>query len=174
MGKTYGFIYNEHNGDNLFRYEGKRLIGQFIGSDFREGCDCNYYFERRYGISGKAGKHYWRGRGYVFFTHQKICHLVVMRNSDDKPALNNIEEALIELRDIMIKRGFKQVVLPRIEGVEWQKVHDLIFKVFGGTTLDVLVVYNQEEYLFEMPPDTELLNWKHGDAMNGETERKYY
>ena len=50
MGKTFGFIYNEHNGDNLFRYEGKRLIGQFIGSDFKEGCDCNYYFERRYGI----------------------------------------------------------------------------------------------------------------------------
>ena len=60
-------------------------------------------------------------------------------------------------------------MVPRIEGVEWQKVDDLIFKVFGGTTLDVLIVYNQEEYLFEMPPDTELLNWK-----SRETERKYY
>lgn len=172
---------------NIFDYEYYYKIGHCIGSDFK----CESWFSRkvneRYGIAETLQNRYpqdaWQGKGYCLYCGNTF-NLITKFRAGSRMTAETLKAALESMRDIMLDYGIRKAALPRIEEdeVAWNDgsdtcAHNLITLVFGGTDLEVKIVYppQTKEDLSIIDPDLEMIHFgedrKHID---GNTERKYY
>ena len=82
----------------------------------------------------------------------------------------------MDMRRMMLRENMKRVAMPKIGGVDWQEVHDLIFDVFSGDDVEIRVVYEADSRKLNIiDPDMEKNNFgKDRRNIDGNTEKKYY
>lgn len=177
------FTYNETKGV-IFDYEDCAL-GHIISADFALKHGLSRVMELRYGIRAELkrlyGKGNWQGVGHCLISNNgHILNLVVKDKYWMKTSYDRMEEALWDCRKVMEQYGIKKLVIPRIgtgmDELEWSKIHDIIFKVFCTTNLDIRVVYI-DEYIDGAVIDADMEKHNFGkDRKNidGNLEKKYY
>jgi hypothetical protein len=72
---------------------------------------------------------------------QYIFYLVTKETSYDKPLINDLQDSLIELRDLCLGLGIKCLSMPKIasgrDHIPWRKVQWIIRSVFAGTDIKI-------------------------------------
>ena len=181
--KIKGGQINETPG-NLFDYENDYALAHCISADFALGAGIAKYFQSRYGTRDELRQrfpHMWNGHGYCLLTNNDhVFNLVTKHRYFEKPTLNTMREALIHMRIIAEERGIHKIAMPRIgcglDRLQWQDVKDILMEVYGGSDLDIRVVY-LNEYLDGkiLDPDTEKINFgKDRQHIDGNLEKKYF
>jgi O-acetyl-ADP-ribose deacetylase (regulator of RNase III) len=170
---------------NLFDYENDYALAHCISADFALGAGIAKYFQARYGTRDELRQtcfpHVWNGHGYCLLTNNDhVFNLVTKNRYFEKPTLNTMREALIHMRIIAEERGIHKIAMPRIgcglDRLQWQDVKDILMEVYGGSDLDIRVVY-LNEYLDGkiLDPDTEKINFgKDRQHIDGNLEKKYF
>lgn len=175
---------------NLFDYENDYALAHCISADFALGAGIAKYFQARYGTRDElrqrfaqvySDRGYWNGHGYCLLTNNDhVFNLVTKHRYFEKPTLDTMREALIHMRIIAEERGIHKIAMPRIgcglDRLQWQDVKDILMEVYGGSDLDIRVVY-LNEYLNGriLDPDTEKINFgKDRQHIDGNLEHKYY
>ena len=170
---------------NLFDYEKDCALAISIGADFNFYGSLTKFFQARYGTRDELRQRFpqyqWNGKGYCLVTNNNhVFNLITKSRYFEKPTLANLREALVSMRDIAEERKIPKIVMPRIEcgfnGMNWQDIKDIIIDVYGGTNLDLRIVYLEEYINGEIiDPDMEKINFgedrKHID---GNLEKKYF
>lgn len=177
------FIYNETEGI-IFDYENKYALGQCISADFDFKAGLAKVYDARYGVRASLqeiyGKGNWQSKGHCLVSNGgNIFNFVVKDKYWMKTTYDRLEEAFEDCRRQMKAFGVTGLAIPRLgngmDELEWQKVHDIIFRVFDGSNLEIRVVYINE-YIDGaiVDADMEKNNYKKRDTINGETGKKYY
>ena len=73
----------------------------------------------------------------------KSFSLVTKENVWDEPTYDDLYRSLVDLREKCKQLGIKKLVMPKIgcgiDGLNWDKVRDIIKYVFCGIDIDILV-----------------------------------
>lgn len=159
------FIYNEVRG-KLYEYEDEYALAQWVSADFKYQAGGAEVMESRYGTTEQLKEFYpnmlWPNFGHCLPTNDgKVFNLVVCRNYWDTPNYKSVREALQALVVAAESKGVTKVALPRVKGLDWSKVHDIIFDVCNVDWLEIKVVY-EEEYINGkiIEPDVERIKFE--------------
>lgn len=72
-----------------------------------------------------------------------VYNLVTKPTVSDKPTYRSLKSAIELMRDHMIPMGYTKLAIPLlgcgIDGLEWDKVKDIIQEVFEDTNVEILV-----------------------------------
>ena len=174
------FKYNEVPGV-LFEYENDYALAQWVSADWRYQAGGVEIMQARYNTSNELKSFYpnklWPNFGHCLPTNNgKVFNLVVCRNYWETPSYKSVREALQALVVAAETHGVTKIALPRIKGLDWQKVHDIIFEVCNVDWLEIKVVY-EEEFLKGTIVDSDIDKFNYGkDRQNidGNTRYKYY
>ena len=169
---------------NLFDYENDYALAHCISADFALGAGIAKYFQARYGTRDELRQrfaHVWNGYGYCLMTNNNhVFNLVTKNRYFEKPTLLTMRESLMDMRRIAEEVGIRKIAMPRIgcglDRLQWQDVKDILVEVYGGSDLDIRVVY-LNEYLDGriLDPDTEKINFgKDRQHIDGNLEKKYF
>ena len=81
-----------------------------------------------------VGKAYLVGKSFSLVTKYNAC---------DKPTYDDLYRSIVDLREKCKQLGVKKLVMPKIgcgiDGLDWDKVRDIIKEVFGSIDIDILV-----------------------------------
>lgn len=174
------FNYNEIKG-NLFDYEGSFALAQWISADF----DCRRgiaaLMESRGKVSRWLKEHYrqgiWLGKGFCRPSNgNRVFNLVTTAKYDETPAIERIREAVADMRKMAEKAGVRYIAMPKITGLDWQLVHNVIFDIFKDSDFNIRVVCDEEGGSLDIvDPDLEKANFgKDRRNIDGNTARRYY
>lgn len=72
-----------------------------------------------------------------------VYNMVTKKNVYDQPTPETIRNALVFMREDMIKQGLNRVAMPRIgcgiDGQNWEEIRNIIKEVFRYTDIEVLI-----------------------------------
>nr|DAK39022.1 MAG TPA: Cas system-associated protein [Caudoviricetes sp.] len=132
---------------------------QFISSDIVLDSGISLEFNSRYNISQRLMDRYPEGiktfngwRNDCIFENP-VFNLVIKEFYYDKPTYANIKLALQELRTQMYMMRINVIHIPAGSGTEqmdWNKIKDIIRKIFSNTTFTVIIYYGDSN-LYERP-----------------------
>ena len=137
------WTYNEIKGD-LFEHceQEDRYAVHCISADHVMGGGIAVPMAKKFDLR-KAFELYDRlivGEAYLV---GKSFSLVTKDNACDKPTYNDLYYSLADLFEKCKKFGIKKLVMPKIgcgiDGLDWDKVRDIIKEVFGSIDIDILV-----------------------------------
>ena len=73
----------------------------------------------------------------------KVFNLITKSKCYEKPTYESLEEALIEMKLIAEGQEIKKITMPKIgcglDKLDWEKVRELLYKVFKETEIEILV-----------------------------------
>ena len=181
------FRYNE-TPVNLFIYEEDYALAHCISADFTLGEGIARSFNARYGTRADLRSTYgdnvlrfWQGKGFCLLSNDgHVFNLVVKGYEHQRASYQTLREALIDMRETAKKIGVEKIAMPRLccghEGLDWNKVHDIIFEVFDPTALEIRVAYLDEFIKGRViEPDLEKQNFgKDRKNIDGNLSRRYY
>lgn len=142
------FKYNEVPGV-LFDYDKEYALAQWISADFQYTSKLPQLMQARYDTFSELKSCYpnkfWPNFGYCLPTNNgHVFNLVVCANYWETPSYRSVREALQALVVAAEFRGVTKIALPQVKGLDWQKVHDIIFDVCNVDWLEIKVVYDKE------------------------------
>ena len=152
--KTAGMI-REITGD-LFEVGEDYFLAHCISADFSMSKGIVTEFDRRFGIGAalKAGYPKYRavwqeeGRKSDCLLTGRVFNLVTKERYNYRPTYASVTGALEKMRDICKEQGIKKVAMPRIgsglDRLKWDKVYGIIYGIFAGTGIEVLVCVPKE------------------------------
>lgn len=151
-------IYREVKG-NLFDVGPEYYLVHCISADFKMGAGIAKTFAdlgcREEILKDWDGAYdYWKNGGHIVWTSiplmasrfpKGVCHLITKERYFQKPTYDDLCEALLDMRDSILFVGEENVKLamPKIgcglDKLEWDKVREIILKVFEKTDFEILV-----------------------------------
>lgn len=171
---------------NLFDYDtqGYSLV-HCIGADYKMKDGIAKYFQIRYKTEDELKNDFfvrtWNGHGRCVITNNNgVCNLVVKRQYFNKPTLNTLSEALVDMKTQCETRGIYKLAMPYIgcgfDGLDWNDVKQIIIDIFASTDFDIKIVYLEDYIKGEIKdPDLEKINFgKDRKAIDGNLEHLYY
>ncbi len=138
---------------DLFNVSSDYALAHCISSDFCMGGGIAKQFTNR-GTKKFLFSNYvncWYGEGYVlpsppvYSNHEgeytgKVYNLVTKKNVYDKPTYQSLTEALENLREYNEPKIAMPLIGCGLDGLEWEKVEEIIKNVFENTETEILVV----------------------------------
>lgn len=148
--------YKEEHRD-LFTVGTGYILAHCISSDFVMGAGIAKRFTIR-GVKRTLQTMYpdrvWEGKGYIRVCPMQdestsscsqwtVVNLITKNDVHDKPTYETLEQSLIELKEYMVSRTLMRLAIPKIgcglDGLEWNRVHTIIMRLFADTNIDILV-----------------------------------
>ena len=146
-------IYKEEKRD-LFTVDESYFLAHCISADFKLGAGIAVEFNKRFNMREKLqelvpwgnNEDYWDAdkshHGYCLKVGN-IFNLVTKRNYWDKPTLQTMKNALVDLRDLYCYYPGVKIAMPKIgcglDRLNWDDVSALIQEVFKDTDVEILV-----------------------------------
>lgn len=138
---------------NLFDYDKEYALVHCVDAGFTFNAGLAKFFQVKYSTRDElrqAFPHYhWTGHGECLITNDgNIFNLVTKNGYYDKPTLENLKEALVDLKEKCKAIGVSKIAMPRLgcgyDGLYWSDVRNAIDEVFLGEIFDVRIVYLHE------------------------------
>lgn len=139
---------------DLFTVDSKYYFAQCISADFAMSAGIAVQFNRHFDIKNKILSQYslqylkdWVGKtdktkGDCLLVDQ-VFNLVTKTYGFEKPTYKALAAALQQMRYYCLKYSIEHLAMPRIgcgiDGLEWQKVKQLIISTFEDTDIEILV-----------------------------------
>lgn len=150
-------VYNEVIGD-LFEHENDYVLVHCISADSGHdkramGAGIVTQFNKKYNMKTKMlqyGKFKIIKVGDAIFI-DNVFNLITKTVYYTKPTYINFEKTLVTMKNYCLKNNIKKLAMPTIgcgiDRLEWNKVKEIIEKVFSDTNIEILVCfYNQNEW----------------------------
>lgn len=143
-------IYKEDVKD-LFSVPEDYYLAHCISADFEMGKGIVVEFNKRFNMKQKITELYPNGFhdpdgcyepiGCVLI--DRVFNLITKKRYFDKPTYYSLEGALYFMREICQDNGIKKVAMPVIgcglDRLQWDKVSNIIRKMFDDTDIEILV-----------------------------------
>lgn len=141
---------------DLFSVPDDYYLAHCISADFGMGKGIVVEFNKRFNMKNQLIEmfdgdvtHAWDGNGKnnepqgVCFKVDRVLNLVTKRNYWLKPTYKTFTEALISMREVCGDYGINKIAMPIIgcglDRLQWDKVSEIIKKVFEDTDVEILV-----------------------------------
>lgn len=138
----------EENGD-LFKVSKDYCLVHCISGDYALGAGIAKNFDRIYNMRHKLYRDYEIPDGRKFANVGRalyvdgVFNLVTKARYFLKPAMNDLQAALLDMKRQCDEKGIKKLAMPRIgcglDRLNWDDVKTLIEHVFEDSDMDVLV-----------------------------------
>jgi hypothetical protein len=130
---------------NLFGVEHGYYFAHCISGDFALGAGVAKQFDLLYNMREKLVKKYGSINYNCVILVDNVFNLVTKDKYFQKPTYDSLIEALSELHDAVIGLEIEKLAMPRIgcglDGLDWDKVKDIIQEMFADTNIEILVCY---------------------------------
>lgn len=145
--------YDEQYRD-LFSVSDDFYLAHCISADLAMGkgiaVQFNRIFNMRNRLFSQFGTHFvteWDSGNHGFCIREdRVFNLITKRNYWDKPTYENLESALIEMKEQMKFLNYKNLAMPKIgcglDGLEWYKVSNMITDIFKNEDVNILICIN--------------------------------
>ena len=123
-----------------------------ISSDFGMGAGIVVEFNKRYNMKNVLKAKY--PNGFVnecdnskigVIVEDNVFNLVTKDKVWQKPTYKTMEKALSSMKEFALNNHIQTIAMPKIgcgiDGLEWNKVRDILFKVFYDTDISIIVCY---------------------------------
>lgn len=138
-------IIREENMD-LFTVPQGYYLAHCITGDFSLGVGIAKRFDDTYNMKKKLEYLYdcdiSNLVGYAFLV-DNVFNLVLKRDITKKPKYKKLKKCLLDMKEQMGYRMITKLAIPKLgcghEGLDWQKVRDIIEEVFEDTDIEILV-----------------------------------
>lgn len=145
--------YKEEKRD-LFTVDDSYYLAHCISADFKLGAGIAVEFDRHFDLKKKLSELVHWGNNDKFWDADKSNHgyclrvdnvfnLVTKRNYWNKPTLQTMKNALVNLRDLYCYYPGVKIAMPKIgcglDRLNWADVSELIQEVFKDTDVEILV-----------------------------------
>ncbi|XP_017096039.2 ADP-ribose glycohydrolase OARD1 [Drosophila bipectinata] len=146
MASQSSYKLSEVEGD-LFSAPKTHSLAHCVGADLAMGAGIAVKFKQVYGkVDELRAQNAGSGEVAVLKDDQRyIYYLVTKPQSWGKPTYESLQASLEQMREHMRKNKIHQLAIPRIgcgiDGLEWEKVSNILEYVFGQEELEI-VVYN--------------------------------
>ena len=123
---------------------------QCISADFGMGKGIAVEFNKRFDMKNKVIEKYGQGNydtvgKCIYVDDIPVLNLVTKVRYWNKPSYSTIETALFNLRKTAELNNIHQLAMPRIgcglDGLEWDKVKNIISDIFNDSNIDIIVCY---------------------------------
>lgn len=143
-------IYTEEICD-LFTVPSKYFLAHCISSDFGMGAGIAVQFNKNYNMKNILKENYpayeatftKNGTTGDCIKIGRVFNLITKRKVYDKPTYDSLRSALIKCKNLCDKHGIKFLAMPLIgcgiDGLDWDKVKNIICEEFNDTDIDILV-----------------------------------
>lgn len=153
-------IYREEERD-LFTLDSSCVLAHCISSDYALGAGIANVFNRKYGVRDallafSSVSDSWNGRGHCecVYSHRAgdgtggwlVANLVTKEKYWHKPSYDTVRQALEDMKSILITSSvlnLNRIGMPLIgcglDGLQWEKVSEIIRDVFADTDFEILV-----------------------------------
>lgn len=138
-------IYNEIIG-NLFDYEGVYTLVHCISADFALGAGIAVQFNQHYDMRNILNTKYAYLKGLypTCILTNNVFNLVTKEHYWNKPTYGSLKDTLNKMKQACLSFGIKRLAMPTIgcglDGLDWDKVSNIIQEVFEDTDIEILVV----------------------------------
>lgn len=132
---------------DLFTIGKEYHLAHCISADFALGAGIAVQFNKRFGIKNQLRKKYpgyvstWRGGDCIL--EGNVLNLVTKQHYWSKPTYQNLEEALVKMRNVCEENNIKRVGVPMIgcglDRLNWNRVSSILKHVFVDTDIEILV-----------------------------------
>lgn len=136
---------------DLFTVPEEYHLCHCISADFGMGAGIVVMFNKLFDMKNrmlalheKEGVEKWDalGTGYVI-QEGRVFNLITKRNVWEKPTYKNLATSLRAMRDICRKQDIKKLAMPLIgcgiDGLEWDKVSEMVTDIFKDEDMEILV-----------------------------------
>lgn len=143
-------IYNEEKRD-LFTVPEEYHLCHCISADFGMGAGIVVLFNRHFDMKRKMqilhkdeGEPKWDAlkTGYVI-PEGRVFNLITKRNYWNKPTYSDLAQSLLDLKKHCVKNKITKLAMPLIgcgiDGLEWEKVSEILKTIFNDTDIEILV-----------------------------------
>ena len=129
---------------DLFSVGSDYVFAHCIGADYALGAGIAVEFVKRFDMRRKlmaVGTHEWPDVIRIGSTY----NLVTKQHSSGKPTYEDFQGAIDLLSRTMITDGTKKLAIPLLgcglDGLEWDKVKDIVQKSFSDTDIDIIAFH---------------------------------
>lgn len=141
--------YSEINKD-LFTVDGTYYLAHCISADFGMGRGIVVQFNRRFNMKNKLKEKYPDylhdfcriGEGDCIL-EDNVFNLITKERYWGKPTYESVTQALEKCKKICIEKNIKKIAMPTIacglDGLNWDKVSQIIKEVLKNTDIEILV-----------------------------------
>lgn len=138
-------IFKIEKGD-LFELKGTHLLVHCISRDCALGAGIASAFRKYYpdltrDLSIYIKKTSTERRCLLF--NGEVANLITKDKYFNKPTYEDLQLALNELRDIVIKKGYAKLAMPRLgcglDGLSWRIVKKMIIETFNDLNIEIIV-----------------------------------
>ncbi len=129
---------------DLFTADNSYYIAHCISSDCAMGAGIARLIEKRFKIKRRLLEYPIESREHpTCILVDRIFNLITKEYYYNKPTYNDVEQALICMRDICLKKGITKIAMPTIasdlDKLNWLKVKAKIIEVFSYDEIEILV-----------------------------------
>lgn len=75
----------------------------------------------------------------------RVFNLITKEKYWQKPTYNTLEESLFKMKNLCVINDVKYLAMPKIgcglDGLDWDKVREMIKEIFENTDIEILVCY---------------------------------
>lgn len=129
---------------DLFTVPNDYYLAHCISDDFALGAGVAVEFNKRYDMVAKLRQEWPEGLwGSGCITIDNVFNLVTKQYYWHKPSYSTLQRALESMLKECEKLGVTKIAIPRIgcglDGLQWGRVKDIVWDVFEGTDIEILV-----------------------------------
>ena len=139
------FTYNETSADAIkYAYKNFVLVNE-LSADLHFECYKGIQYAKAIETWYKENgikKLWWNYWGFCSISNDgKVVNLITRAHYWQPSDYDRLREAMCSLRQYVKEIKCEKIVLNKIgEGLDWMKVHDIIFDIFGGDDIEVLAI----------------------------------
>ncbi|XP_063700848.1 ADP-ribose glycohydrolase OARD1-like [Culicoides brevitarsis] len=139
-----GFKFNDIEGD-LFSCPKDSSLAHCVAADMRMGAGIAVKFKQLFGQVDKLKSQNQRAGGVAVLKdgERYIYYLVSKNETYSKPTYQDLSYSLEAMRKHMKENNVTKLAMPRIgcgiDGLQWDKVSDLIKEVFGKENVEITI-----------------------------------
>jgi hypothetical protein len=138
---------------DLFSVPHGYYLAHCISADYALGAGVAKQIEERYGMkemlkrslvgSFVDGLELWDDLGPCCIARANVLNLITKKRCFHKPTLDDLKEALIDMRACCQERAIQKIAMPRIgcglDRLNWDDVRPMIEEIFADTDIEIIV-----------------------------------
>lgn len=131
---------------NILDVAGKAYVAHCISGDFTLGAGLAKALNEKFDLSKQLYFHYDEPVSYVghALLINKVFNLVVKQHYRAKASLDDLYDALENMKEVCREHGITEVYMPRIgcgrEHLDWEEVKDILYDIFDESDVNVYVL----------------------------------
>ena len=137
----------ERRGDVFSAEDEGVFFAHCISADFALGAGIAVEFNRRFDMRNKLRKRFPNGApsNSCCIKIDNVLNLVTKKQYWEKPTEQSLGISLMAMAKLCRHHGVKNIAMPRIgcgiDGLQWERVREIISKVFANDDISITVFY---------------------------------